>query len=221
MRHPLWIAALIVGLSLLTIPILAISAEVPSVEVPDHPRPRPARDRITLYRLWAMRQVTPAYPPYTYEVVSPGQPPLTARACFHTLQQAFTAHKRPTEPEHTQTVMLLQWLSVLPDARPGFAKWIGCWPTGSPYWVAWEMHSDTTGREDARPFWYRVWKSHPTAMSSPKCLDLIRTITGRRRTELINWYDVQPDPPPDFQKRIGCFPSGFDPELRDAVGKPK
>ena len=204
------VAALIVAFSLLTVPVYAGTADLP-----DKPTPRPARDRVTQYRMWAMHQVAPAFPPYTYKLVAPGQPPLTGRACLKALGTMFAARKRPQEPAGTQTVMLLQWLSIQPDPMPDYAKWVGCWPTGSPYWVAWEMHSDTTGREGAPPFWYRAWKPNPKPMSSEKCLGLIRDVTGRRRVKLINWYDVHPDAAPDFAKRLGCFPAGFDPEKRE------
>lgn len=201
------IAAL--GLVLLLTPFGAVAGEIP-----DHPVPSRSADRITRYRMWAMHQVSPKYPPYTYALVDPQQAPLTAKACVQALRTMFLATKRPTEPEHNQIVMLLQWLSIQPDPKPDYAKWIGCWPTGSPAYVAWQMHQSTAGSDDPAipPFWYLLWTDGMKPMSSEACLTLVRKITRRRHVELIKWYDVRPDPPPDFSKRIGCLPAGFDPE---------
>ena len=207
------VAALIVAFSLLTVPVYAGTADLP-----DKPTPRPARDRVTQYRLWSMHQVAPAFPPYTFALVAPGQPPLTGRACLKALGAVFTARKRPQEPAGTQTVMLLQWLSIQPDPMPDYAKWVGCWPMGSPYWVAWQMHRSTTSSDEpgAPPYWYAPWTVGATPMHAEHCLALIRSQTKRRRVELITWYEVKPDPPPDVEKRIGCLPKGFDPEERNA-----
>ena len=206
------VIGIVLGLWLLAATGFAVGADAP-----DYPTPRPPKDRVTHYSLWAMHQVSPAHPPYRYALVNPTQSPLTARACFDALEVAFTAGKRPTEPAHTQIVMLLQWLSVQPDSPPDFAKWIGCWPTGSPYYVAWQMHRSTTGVADepeAAPFWYRPWQDGWKPMSPEQCLARIRTLTKQRRVALLKWYAVTPDPPPDREKYMGCLPSGFDPEER-------
>ena len=199
----------LLGLGVLAGPCLAADREAP-----DRPSPRSPTDRVTHFRLWAMHQVTPKYPPYAFAVLEPDRPPETGPACLGRLRLAFAEGKRPEEAEHQQLVSLMQWLSVRPDPPPDFGKWIGCWPAGRPYYQAWEMHSSTTRRDDGPAYWYRPWVSRPESMAGATCLGLVRQMTGRRLVDLSSWYDVRPDPPPDFAKRIGCLPVGVDPEDR-------